>query len=86
MKTVFWYLLFASVLVFMSVMNSLPFLLQVRTHEKASLYALCRSWLRNGFPEETQVCFLKALTDFCHIRFVVFQIFQFTTATIFAQS
>jgi hypothetical protein len=22
----------------------------------ASLYALCRSWLKNGFPEESQVC------------------------------
>ncbi|KAL8555529.1 hypothetical protein ACS0TY_003365 [Phlomoides rotata] len=27
---------------------------KVRINDKASLYALCRSWLRNGFPEETQ--------------------------------
>lgn len=26
--------------------------------EGASLYALCRSWLRNGSPEETQVHFI----------------------------
>ncbi|XP_011093389.1 proline-rich receptor-like protein kinase PERK8 isoform X3 [Sesamum indicum] len=27
---------------------------KVRISENASLYTLCRSWLRNGFPEETQ--------------------------------
>lgn len=27
---------------------------KVRISENGSLYALCRSWLRNGFPEETQ--------------------------------
>ncbi|KAL2514159.1 proline-rich family protein [Forsythia ovata] len=27
---------------------------KVRISENTSLYALCRSWLRNGFPEETQ--------------------------------
>ncbi|KAH6813034.1 hypothetical protein C2S51_022052 [Perilla frutescens var. frutescens] len=27
---------------------------KVRIHDKSSLYALCRSWLRNSFPEETQ--------------------------------
>ncbi|WCJ19013.1 proline-rich family protein [Euphorbia peplus] len=27
---------------------------KVRILEDASLYALCRSWLRNGFPEESQ--------------------------------
>ncbi|KAM7512293.1 hypothetical protein LguiB_011168 [Lonicera macranthoides] len=27
---------------------------KVRITDGASLYALCRSWLRNGFPEETQ--------------------------------
>ena len=31
--------------------------LQVRISEGASLYALCRSWLRNGLPDENQVCF-----------------------------
>ncbi|PON82613.1 proline-rich family protein [Trema orientale] len=29
---------------------------KVRVIEGASLYSLCRSWLRNGIPEETQVC------------------------------
>nr|GMD65214.1 proline-rich receptor-like protein kinase PERK8 isoform X1 [Ipomoea batatas] len=28
---------------------------KVKVSETASLYALCRSWLRNGFPEATQV-------------------------------
>ncbi|CAA0842517.1 proline-rich family protein [Striga hermonthica] len=28
---------------------------KVRITENASLYGLCRSWLRNGFPEETQL-------------------------------
>ncbi|XP_073278949.1 uncharacterized protein [Primulina huaijiensis] len=27
---------------------------KVRISDNASLYSLCRSWLRNGFPEETQ--------------------------------
>ncbi|CAA2955019.1 formin-like protein 6 [Olea europaea var. sylvestris] len=27
---------------------------KVRISENASIYTLCRSWLRNGFPEETQ--------------------------------
>ncbi|KAK3028530.1 hypothetical protein RJ639_037699 [Escallonia herrerae] len=27
---------------------------KVRISDNASLYALCRSWLRNGFPEESQ--------------------------------
>ncbi|XP_042015277.1 pollen-specific leucine-rich repeat extensin-like protein 2 isoform X1 [Salvia splendens] len=27
---------------------------KVRIHEDAALYSLCRSWLRNSFPEETQ--------------------------------
>ncbi|KAF7140005.1 hypothetical protein RHSIM_Rhsim06G0015600 [Rhododendron simsii] len=30
------------------------FLLKVRIYEGSSLYALCRSWLRNGYPEEPQ--------------------------------
>ncbi|KAB5520248.1 hypothetical protein DKX38_024567 [Salix brachista] len=28
----------------------------VRISDGAPLYALCRSWLRNGFPEENEVC------------------------------
>ncbi|KAK4397524.1 hypothetical protein Sango_1589000 [Sesamum angolense] len=33
---------------------------KVRISENASLYTLCRSWLRNGFPEETQPQYLDA--------------------------
>ncbi|KAL3615396.1 hypothetical protein CASFOL_041057 [Castilleja foliolosa] len=33
---------------------------KVRMTENASLYTLCRSWLRNGFPEETQPQYLDA--------------------------
>ncbi|GFP93133.1 hypothetical protein PHJA_001457600 [Phtheirospermum japonicum] len=34
---------------------------KVRITENASLYTLCRSWLRNGFPEETQPQYLDAV-------------------------
>ncbi|KAL0411112.1 UNVERIFIED_CONTAM: hypothetical protein Slati_3700900 [Sesamum latifolium] len=33
---------------------------KVRISENASLYTLCRSWLRNGFPEEIQPQYLDA--------------------------
>ncbi|XP_051123873.1 uncharacterized protein LOC127246493 isoform X2 [Andrographis paniculata] len=34
---------------------------RVRVSEDASLYTLCRSWLRNGFPEETQPPYLDTV-------------------------
>ncbi|XP_057803524.1 actin-binding protein wsp1-like [Salvia miltiorrhiza] len=34
---------------------------KVRMHEKTSLYALCRSWLRNSSPEETQPQYLDTV-------------------------
>ncbi|XP_051123875.1 uncharacterized protein LOC127246493 isoform X4 [Andrographis paniculata] len=34
---------------------------KVRVSEDASLYTLCRSWLRNGFPEETQPPYLDTV-------------------------
>ncbi|KAL3815036.1 hypothetical protein ACJIZ3_016304 [Penstemon smallii] len=34
---------------------------KVRIHENDSLYALCRSWLKNGFPEETQPQYMDAV-------------------------
>ncbi|KAI3444944.1 hypothetical protein Pfo_001609 [Paulownia fortunei] len=34
---------------------------KVRVPDNASLYALCQSWLRNGFPEETQPQYLDAV-------------------------
>ncbi|KAE8008281.1 hypothetical protein FH972_004806 [Carpinus fangiana] len=37
---------------------------KVRIIDGASLYALCRSWLRNGFPEESQPQFGDAVKPF----------------------
>ncbi|CAA0820713.1 proline-rich family protein [Striga hermonthica] len=34
---------------------------KVRITDNASLYALCRSWLRNGFPEEFQPTYLDTV-------------------------
>ncbi|MCD7446813.1 hypothetical protein HAX54_016907 [Datura stramonium] len=34
--------------------NSPPRGIKVRISDNASLYTLCRSWLRNGLPDETQ--------------------------------
>ncbi|XP_073156147.1 uncharacterized protein [Henckelia pumila] len=34
---------------------------KVRIPDNASLYSLCRSWLRNGFPEETQPQYVDAV-------------------------
>ncbi|KAL2478458.1 proline-rich family protein [Forsythia ovata] len=34
---------------------------KVKASHSASLYTLCRSWLRNGFPEETQPQYLDTL-------------------------
>ncbi|KAL3624588.1 hypothetical protein CASFOL_031256 [Castilleja foliolosa] len=34
---------------------------KVLINENASLYTLCRSWLRNGYPEETQPQYLDAV-------------------------
>ncbi|KAI3448940.1 hypothetical protein Pfo_005605 [Paulownia fortunei] len=34
---------------------------KVRISDNASLYTLCRSWLRNNFPEETQPQYLDAV-------------------------
>lgn len=34
---------------------------KVRISDNASMYSLCRSWLRNGFPEETQHQYVDAV-------------------------
>ncbi|KAG6792635.1 hypothetical protein POTOM_001787 [Populus tomentosa] len=39
---------------------------KVRISDGAPLYSLCRSWLRNGFPEESEVCITLLLgLPFC---------------------
>lgn len=49
---------------------SFVFLLQVRFTEKASLYSLCRSWLRNGAHEggvQVRLTFCFCFFFFCNL-------------------
>lgn len=58
----------------------------MRITEGASLYALCRSWLKNGVPEESQVtialyenyllCSLLKLTVFFYVKIAYYSIFR----------
>lgn len=61
--------------IFFGGLNYFESCFQVRITDGASLYVLCRSWLRNGSPEESQVGIMLIDSYFlyaCSILFFAF--------------